>query len=226
MGHQLLVIGESTLLKERLQERVRELLHREIPQAHVKSLQRTTTFLKRAMGATATVAIVRCESPDQMLECVRAHAAEHGAIDRLDIVDHGRAGAMALGDHLLFRSDPRSESEVEGAAVARELRPYLSTFAQLRLLGCQTARGEEGRMLLFKLQRLLDPEVDGDRIVFGTIRRLRPVHFADDGQFKAVVAPTMLFSSLAALDGVAPLPDDRRSNFLAIAAQRQIARRA
>ena len=53
MGNQLLVIGESTLLKEKLQERVRELLHREIPQAHVKSLQRTTTFLKRSLRSPA-----------------------------------------------------------------------------------------------------------------------------------------------------------------------------
>jgi hypothetical protein len=231
MGNQLLVIGESAALKEKIQERIRELLRREVPQAHVKSLMRTATFLRRSLAAAAAeaapaVSIVRCQSPDEMLERVREHTAANGLLDRLDIVDHGRAGAMALGDHLLFRSDARPETEVEGAEIALELRAHMSPFAQLRLLGCQTARGEEGRMLLFKLQRLLDPEIDGDRIVFGTIRRVRPVHFEDDGQFKSAVVPTMLFSSLAALDGVAPLPDDRRSNVLAIAAQRQIQRRA
>jgi hypothetical protein len=146
---------------------------------------------------------VRCDSPHDLVDIVRDAAADR-PIDRLDLFDHGRAGAQALGEGILFQSDADPNTELMGADIARQIKPYMSETAQVRLLGCRTAEATKGRLLLIKLARILE----GHRVVFGVIDQVTQYDFDPDG-YRPVMEQQRLFSSYAALDGIAPTAIDR-----------------
>jgi hypothetical protein len=147
-------------------------------------------------GPPPTVA--RCNGPDDVVQAVRG-AAAWGSIDRLDLLDHGAEGIQSMGASILFESDASPASQLVGREIALQIAPYLSETAQVRLLGCNTAEGPAGRLLLLKLARLLG----GHRTVFGMIDRVIEADFDPDG-YAPVMERQRLFSSDAALEGEAP----------------------
>jgi Domain of unknown function (DUF4347) len=142
--------------------------------------------------------VARCTGLDDFVTAVRRAAAAR-RIERLDILDHGAEGIQSLGQTILFESDGSPDSPLLGAEIARMLPPYLSETAQVRLLGCNTAEGPAGRMLLLKLARILG----GHRTVFGMMDRVIEADFDADG-YAPVMEHQRLFSSDAALEGEAP----------------------
>lgn len=142
--------------------------------------------------------VARCDGLDDVLQAVRGAAARE-PIDRLDLLDHGAEGIQSMGDAILFESDASPASPLGGRDLARQLAPYLSETAQVRLLGCNTAEGPRGRLLLLKLARLLG----GHRTVFGMIDRVVEADFDAEG-YAPVMEHQRLFSSDAALEGEAP----------------------
>jgi len=153
----------------------------------------------------------RCYAPSSLASVVAEVAARYGAIDRLDLYDHGSAGYLRMGDDQLFRSDDSATSPLLGAAVAAALRPYLAPAAVVRLLGCDTAVGPTGRMMLVKLARALGEQ----RTAVGTIDTTDATDFGTTG-FKSSHEAISLFASTAAVDGIAPTPDERRAHLLEI----------
>ena len=143
-------------------------------------------------------AVARCNGLADFVAAIE-RARTKRSIERLDILDHGAEGIQAMGDAILFASDASPESPLVGRDLARMIEPYLSATAQVRLLGCNTAQGTAGRLLLLKLARLLG----GNRTVFGTIDRVVEADFDPDG-YAPVMERQRLFSSDAALEGEAP----------------------
>ena len=139
-------------------------------------------------------------------ELATSVAQARGGVDLLDIYYHGREGTMFLGgtspDHVLFASDATSATLV-GQRYARALLPLLAPNAHVRLLGCGVGTYPEGRMLLIKLAYEL-----GGRVAFAPIQKVLPGHFRH-GRF---AQPSILFSSLGALDRHAPTPREREFN--------------
>lgn len=154
-----------------------------------------------AVRRLGSLIVARCDTPNDLVELVAHHGRGRGRVGRLDIFDHGAPGEQHLGDRVLFRSGPSICTPLEGANIAQALQPHLSDVAQVRLLGCLTAiaPGNEGRFLLWKLARILE----GNRVVFGTICEIDVAHFGRNG-FEDVLGKSVLFSSLAAIDGRAP----------------------
>lgn len=157
--------------------------------------------------------VVRCDTPNDLLEVVRCHGRGKGRVEQLDIFDHGAPGTQLLGDGVLFKSSESACEPLIGATLAESLRPHLSEFAQVRLLGCltATAAGQAGRQLLLKLARVLG----GHRIVFGTIDNVDVGDFGRDG-FNTEQEFDLLYSSLAARDFHPPTPPERTSHLGAI----------
>lgn len=145
--------------------------------------------------------VARCDRPSDLVQLVSYHGEGRGLVDRLDIFDHGGPGLQLLGDGVLFRSADTVCAPFVGQDIAEALRPHLSEVAQVRLLGCLTANAlsDEGRLLLINLSKVLG----GHRVVFGTIDKVDGNDFGPGG-FDSLQEPALLFSSLAALDGVAP----------------------
>ncbi len=157
---------------------------------------------------------VRCSSPRDLVAVVDDAVTRCGRLDVLDIFDHGTAGLQALGDDVLFASDPDPDSELANIAIAHELERYLMPFAYVRLLGCRTAldRGaRSGRMLLVKLARALGQQ----RVVFGTNDSIYHTAFDEHG-FLPSQELRFLYSSLAAVDAPAPEIDARMANIMKI----------
>lgn len=140
----------------------------------------------------------RCLTVEDFIDAVKTIGARR-FVERLDILDHGAEGVQAMGDGVLWRSDAAPESRLVGEELAHEIRPYLSETAQVRLLGCNTAVGKAGRLLLLKLARALGPH----RTVYGMIDRVIEDDFDSEGYAPAIERQG-LFSSSAALEGVAP----------------------
>jgi hypothetical protein len=146
-----------------------------------------------------------CPSVNAAKEILGSITNDGKTIDLLDLCDHGAAGGMLLGEDVAFHVD--DGKLVRGREFAQWLAPRLSATGQLRLLGCNTAVEERGRLLL----RLLDDVMNWDehrvqftdRIVFGTIRRIGAAHLDHDRGF--VLRRESLYSSLAALDFVPPV---------------------
>lgn len=155
-----------------------------------------TARAARADGGGDAVA-VRCDGPAQLAEELERLGAAR--IERLDVFDHGAPGLQSLGDGELFASDASAASELIGREIAARIAPRLCDTAQVRLLGCNTGEGQAGRLLLLKLARALG----GHRIVFGTIDRVIEGDFDRQG-YAQVMEHQRLFSSIAALDMVAP----------------------
>jgi hypothetical protein len=154
--------------------------------------------LVAARAAAGSARVIRCDRPADLPAALEALGAR-GPIARLDVFDHGAPGLQQLGDGALFASDEAPSSALVGGDLAAALAPHLADTAQLRLLGCRTAEGRAGRLLLLKLARALG----GRRIAFGAIDRVIEADFDRDG-YAPVMDPQRLFSSLAALDGEAP----------------------
>lgn len=147
-----------------------------------------------AHGAGYT-AVVICTSVSALVEVVHRLCAKLGPIDLLDIVGHGAAGLQKIGDEVLFEADTMQLTT--GSALVAQLRVCLAPHARLRLLGCKTACGGSGRVLLGALGLQFGVE----RTVYGTIERVTPSDF-DTGEFSQV--QELLFSSEAAVDHEAP----------------------
>lgn len=154
--------------------------------------------------------VVRCRQPAELPERLAGLGAA-GQIARLDVFDHGAEGMQMLGGGALFASDAAPGSALVGLELARRIAPHLADTAQVRLLGCNTAEGRAGRLLLLKLARALG----GHRIVFGTIDRVVEADF-DRGGYAPVMEHQRLFSSAAALDIEAPAAMRRFENMRAV----------
>jgi hypothetical protein len=98
--------------------------------------------------------VVRCRHPAELPGKLERLGAR-GRVTHLDIFDHGAEGMQMLGAGALFVSDAYPRSELGGIALARQLDPYLTEAAELRLLGRHTGEGAAGRQLLAKLGRAL-----------------------------------------------------------------------
>jgi hypothetical protein len=151
-----------------------------------------------AARETPSFFVRRCKSPEQLIGRVREVAAANGPIDVLDIHDHGKRGHLRLGTGLLFHH------EGAGLHLARALRPYLTPDARIRLLGCETAVGDEGRRLL----SMLRDELGGAIVIYGTLATIVPDSF-EEGVFLKSSEDVYLFSSTEAMRREAPTWEDR-----------------
>lgn len=137
--------------------------------------------------------VARCGSPGELIRTVATAALAGGVIDTLDLFAHGGPGHLWMGNEVLF------EHGGGGLPMARWLRPYLTPDARVRLLGCKTALGEEGRGLLLGLQR----EIGGGIVVYGTVTRVTVEEFHERG-FDEDLSALFLFSSTEAVTRPAP----------------------
>jgi len=138
--------------------------------------------------------VKQCEIPRALFGTVReVAAAKAKMIDTLDLYDHAGPGHLRMGDEILF--DHRGR----GRMIARLLRPLLTPDARVRLLGCNTAVGAEGRELLRWLKEELGPGVT----VYGSIQPVRADHFTA-GIFQRDLEADSLFSSTEASARIAP----------------------
>lgn len=151
-----------------------------------------------------TSKVVRCKTSEDVLRVVVNVALTEGVIDRLDLYDHAGPGGFWLGEELLFSHDGT------GLALARMLRPFLTPDARVRLLGCKTALGEEGRRLLLSLRQ----ELGGGVAVYGTLDRVTSEHLGPGG-FKVEWTEQLLFSSTEAAARVAPDTTQRMREIMA-----------
>lgn len=156
------------------------------------------------------VIVRRCLVASELEPTLSAIAAG-GLIDVLDIYDHASAGSQMLGDEVLFQSDSNVTTPLIGAEIARLLCAHLTEFARVRLLGCFSAKGPKGRLLLFKLARILGQH----RVVFGTNGGVDQHDFDENG-FMLLRDVSYLFDSLAAIDGEAPKHNVRIENYVAL----------
>lgn len=136
-----------------------------------------------------------------------------GAIDRLDILDHGGPGFIKMGAEVLFGSDGNPTTDLENRRVVEQIRNKLTPTAHVRLLGCQTATAwfglHEGRLLVLKLTRLLNADpVAHSRMVFGTINGIDCKDFGPHG-LERDKEITLLYSSFTAIDYPSPTYYDR-----------------
>jgi Domain of unknown function (DUF4347) len=129
---------------------------------------------------------------DKLIDTLRTEIGSC-PIDVLDIYYHGGPGLMTLG---------RSNTPLDSAISISGLGELLAPTAHIRLLGCSTAVGSSGRMLVYKLARALGEK----RVVFGTIDSVLFHHFPR-GRFDCQL---LLFSSLEAINGEAPKWDQRK----------------
>jgi hypothetical protein len=147
--------------------------------------------------------VIRCRDSRDLCDTVSTLARESGQmVDVLDIFDHGAPGHMRLGRDVLFQYDGES---LIGGDVVKSLSSAMRQDACIRLLGCKTAKDERGRRLLTRLARTVDFSLR----VYGTIERVRPVHFKDPG---FLGKEDLLFGSEAATDQAAPDSDVRVTN--------------
>jgi len=171
----------------------------------------------------------RCPQPDALCDIVQSVTAD-GPLDILDVVSHGHPGKIWLGTPVLFSSTDMVEDRLENYEIAARLAPLLADTAQVRLLGCNTARSSPapkrrpilqpraprgcdddsrsmtaGQLLLVKLAA----ELGGRRVVFGTIAAVNADRFTVGYGFAGELSD--LYSSLAALDR-GPVSDDERSS--------------
>lgn len=156
--------------------------------------------------AAAAGEAIPCETGDLIKALENARTC---SISILDIYYHGAPGTISLGRYngatqVLFASDKSENTRLTGYELVDPLRKYLAPSAHVRLLGCNTAVGSRGRMLIYKLAS----EIGAGCVVSGTIGNLERRHFRA-GRF---VCESLLFSSLAAIDGEAPTWDRRLLN--------------
>ena len=167
-------------------------------------------LVERKAVQTPSFIVRRCDFPRQLPIIVESVAQQHGRIDVLDLYDHASPGRQRMGAEDWVRTDDDRNSTLFGEHLVLGLRDSLSDTAQVRLLGCSTSAraagvgSMAGRLLLFKIASLLG----GRRVVLGTIKPLLATDFDIMGLRRAIERD-LLFSSLAALDGMPPTSDER-----------------
>lgn len=162
----------------------------------------------------------RCASPRDLARIVREIAVEYGRVDTLDLHDHGARGHLTMGDAILFAGDgarPYDGALKIGADIAAELWPLLTPDARVRLLGCETARGDEGRRLLLQLRAALGGRVT----VFGTLGRIDTGQFDASGFQKLYLEELYLFSSTEAESRGGPTFEARDQEIVAWAEEQR-----
>jgi hypothetical protein len=186
--HKILIIGhrsnESSPNAENLSIASLRMIH-----------ERALELARAGERGSGYTSVEYCQGVQDLVKTVRLLYQSGGPIDLLDILDHGHAGQMEIGDDTLFESD--GKQLIVGADVPDQLAPSLNDRARLRLLGCNTALDLPGRMMLVRIAKAFRWKVT----VFGTIERVLPGHF-EDGEFSQ--ARNLLFSSDAAVDSLAP----------------------
>lgn len=88
-------------------------------------------------GANARRVVERAQEPSDVRFLIRLWHLRDREVRQVDLVGHGGPGKFKLGDALLF-------GEGSGLSLVDEWRPFLSTRATLRLLGCSVAGEEPG----------------------------------------------------------------------------------
>lgn len=149
----------------------------------------------------------RCARAEDLCGVVLAAVRElNMPVSVLDLFDHGRPGHLTMGDpRNKFLFDPTSI----GHAIAKDLAELLTFDAHVRLLGCETARGRQGKTMLINLQKAFGKGI----VVFGTLSKVDPIENFDQGGLYACSEEARLFSSTEAAalpEGVlAPTYDER-----------------
>lgn len=145
----------------------------------------------------------RCQAPGALYNIVLQAVRDQGSpIRTLDLYDHGRPGHLTMGD-------PRHEYLFDpfhiGHDIAKDLAKLLTPDAHVRLLGCETALGEQGKTMLVNLRKAFGKNI----VVFGTISKIDPIENFDEDGFLALSEEARLFSSTeaAALSGGELAPD-------------------
>ncbi|MCU0684965.1 MAG: DUF4347 domain-containing protein [Polyangiaceae bacterium] len=177
---------------------------------HLRDNDQLLEDLYERVRQSAVVTIVRCQNPRLLVNAVREvvrsqPTPEHKLIATLDLFDHGREGQMRMGDEMLSLSHFAVDSKAEaGGGAAEDLRDYLTSDARVRLLGCRTACGPNGRQLLIDLHAWLNEGSGTNRLAYGALYNVRPESvFDNQGSFHADEA-VYLFSSCEAKKGMAP----------------------
>ncbi len=80
--------------------------------------------------------VIRCQRPNDVPYLAKLWRGRGFAITRLCLVGHGKPGAFALGDEVMF--GPRRR----GLGIARALGEHLDPRARVQLLGCRVAAGD------------------------------------------------------------------------------------
>jgi len=168
------------------------------------------TAYRRAKEVPDEFYVRTCPTPNQLLNVVREVVLLSGQpVGTLDIFGHGGPGFQKLGKKVLFGAidTPEGDKLITGKLIAERLQPFLAKDARVRLLGCKTARKEDGRALLRALQNQLGSGV----IVHGTIAyadaKIKPLRgnrdpgeFGERG-FKVIKEEDWLYSSTEAMTG-------------------------
>jgi Domain of unknown function (DUF4347) len=158
-----------------------------------------------------TFFVRRCRFPRDLVQIVRRVALEHGRIDSLDLYDHGSPGKQRMGQDILFNSEEKNLD------IATALRPLLAEHARLRLLGCDTAWGMNGRKMLLDVRNALDP--DHRVIVYGTIALVAASEFGITGFVRKHLEEQYLVSSTEVQNQRARTYDERADERRAWAAE-------
>ncbi|MBZ4399860.1 DUF4347 domain-containing protein [Myxococcus sp. AS-1-15] len=132
----------------------------------------------------------RCQKVENLQHVVKeAVSFARAKLSRLDIFGHGQPGTLTLGDSGEDIVTPDEASWKHLLA----LDGFLDDTAELRLLGCDTAVGVEGRHVLQGLQAGLSKN-GKQRTVWGTIATLSSFDFGPQG-FREAVASAYLRSA-------------------------------
>lgn len=201
--NKVLIIGQRPDEAPALASGAHHTLDGNLSKAQLKAVHQQQSILAASQGARGYSAVADCRGVEDLLVILHRIHQRSGPIDLLDIVDHGHAGQMLLGDDTLFEFT--GNMLTVGADLPSRLRPYLVEDASLRLLGCKTALGARGRAMLVKIGNAFGGRI----LVYGTIGRVEPGHF-EDGEFSQ--ARDLLFSSEAAIDNDAPIATQRTDN--------------
>lgn len=166
---------------------------------HKKRESQTEYVAETVQNGAGRLVVARCRAPGELVQTVRSIVLRHRQpIDRLDIFDHGRGGKQTIADEDLW------DYKGQGKHIAQALRLYFTSDAHVRLLGCVTSKGENGRELL----NMLDDAFGGHIVVHGTIKIVRHEHFDSRG-FKAQHEEEFLFSSTQAREKGPPTEGER-----------------
>ncbi len=132
----------------------------------------------------------RCQGPERLWHIVQDVVNRAGRLRRLDLFGHGRPGGLSLGDPGQDIVTPDEQSW----RYLLELDDFLQDEAEVRLLGCETAIGDEGFRVLQGLAQGLSRKQGRRRTVWGSTATLDWVDFGPAG-FMDEVATQYLRSS-------------------------------
>jgi len=128
-----------------------------------------------ARGVDGTRVLERAQAHSDLRFLVRQWHLRQREVVTLDLIGHGAAGRLALGDELLFASDGT------GLELADELAPFLSPRARVRLLGCGVGNVQSGGFDGGTLLRALECRLGAQRRVFAPTRALTTRDYLPSG---------------------------------------------